>query len=125
MGNSRELQRERRGADADRPGAARGPEAAGRAEAGRDDGRHDEPRAFGCGHHAGEGAGPGVPVAADDGGGSLRYNRRTGGRRKDQLVLSLAPSPPHAAGAGDRGGRPGWAAARGDDAAGVDGWCAD
>ena len=34
-----------------------------------------EPRRFGCGHNAGEGTGPGVPVAADAGNGALRHDQ--------------------------------------------------
>ena len=53
----------RRRADADRAGAVGGAKADDRAE------QHDKRGLHGCGHHVGEGTGPRVQVAADDGGG--------------------------------------------------------
>jgi IS5 family transposase len=60
-------------------------------------------------------------LAADAGDGALRHDQGGGRGREDQLVLRLARAAADTAGTGHRGGNPGWAAARGYDAAGADG----
>ena len=90
-------------------------------EAGDRAGRKGMPPAAPYRPHHDQGIGPGVSLAPDAGDPPLRHDRRTRPGRKDQRVLCQSDVAADAAGAGDRGGDPGRAAAPGDDAAGVDG----
>ena len=64
---------------------------------------------------------PGVPVVqAAEEGRTLSHDRRTRPGREDQPVLCVTGVAAEVAGAGDRGGDPGWKAAAGHNAARVD-----
>ena len=66
--------------------------------------------------HAGQGAGPRVPLEADAGVGRVRHHRRTGRARGDRAVLHDPCPAPDAARARHRRGDPGRQAGAGGDA---------